>query len=525
MTRLAALLALAAAVALAGPAGAAAPKRWPPVKGPGQVQVHFGEEHVDDLDGDIIFPKVVADSILFAPDVVVVSGDKSSDGVEENLLKWKAVMAAYDTAGIPYFAGLGNHDRAALPGFPHGVSPLSPLGPYPTVFADRPYPFGDAAPPQLEGFSPTARPESDPPGASSHYAFDVGNVRWIIVDNSCFEFSACDRSQNPPFENGETTFGFIAEQAAEAQAQGKLAFLSMHMPTQDPRPGHTQPTPAPHTFGEGTSTENQRFEDAAKAAGLDGVFAGHIKGQWTYTAQGVPYYIDGGAGGEVYVGDDEKVGVDYGYWHGFRILRIDGDRVTTDAVPVLVPGGITVTDIPAAKVGDTIELEAFGKQPTVEGPMVDKLELRSPDPKRPNAANLPEPARIWTSGNPRVARPVPVEDDDPRRRRRAQTKGGVFRATCPGRSRMTITSGVESASKLLKVASAPGPILRRVTRGGGRVRVLLAQPAQVEVRAGGRLLRRTCFAGGDTPLVTRVPGGRRATVTIRSDRRAIVRRR
>jgi hypothetical protein len=505
---------------------AGAPKRWPPVNGPGQVHVHFGEEHVDDADGDIILPKVVADSILFAPDVVVMSGDKSSNGTEENLLKWKEVMTAYDRAGIPYFAGLGNHDRAALPGFPNGISPLSPLGPYPSVFADRPYPFGDAAPPQLPGFSPATRPESDPAGASSHYAFDLGNVRWIVVDNSCYEFSVCDRNQNPPYEGGDTTFGFITQQATEAQEQGKLAFVSLHMPTQDPRPEHSQPTPFPHTFGEGASAENARFEEVAKAAGVDGVFAGHIKGQWIYQADDIPYFIDGGAGGEVYVGSDEEVGVDYGYWHGFRIVRVDGAKiVSTDAVPVFVPGGITVTDIPAAKVGDEVTLEAFGKQPTVDGPMVDKLQLRSPDPERPNAANLPEPARIWTSSNPRVARAVAVKDDDPRRRKASQTKGGTFKAVCPGRSRMTITSGVESASKVLTVASAEGPILRSVSRRGGKLRVRLAQPAQVEVRAGGKLLRRVCFAGGAKAMTTKVPRGKRAVVTIRSDRKPVVRRR
>jgi hypothetical protein len=530
MTR--ALLATAAALAaLAAPALAAAPDRWPPVDGPGDLMVHYGEEHLDDADGAIIFPKVIADSILWDPLVVVVAGDKTSNGTEENLLAWKEAMSAYDRAGIPYFAGVGNHDREALPGFQHGISPLSPLGSYLTVFADRPYPFGDSPPPDIPGFSPTERPADDPPGASSHYAFDIGNVRWLILDNSCFEFSICDDRQNPPYEGGNTTFGFIAEQAADAEKQGKLVFASLHMPTQDPRPGHSQPTPAPHTFGEGLSLENGQFDDAAAAAGLDGVFAAHIKGQWVYEAQGVPYFINGGAGGEVYVGEGEEVGVDYGYWHGFRLLRVEGKKVTTDAVPVFVPGGITVTDIPAAEVGDKVALEAFGRQPTKDGPAVEKLELRAPDPERPNVANLPEPARIWTSGNPRVARPVALEADDPRRNERSQTKGGVFEATCPGRSRMTITAGIESATKLLTVASAPGPIVRSLRRSGRRVSVRLAQPAQVTVKLKQgsktlRVLRRVCFAGGEQPLVTRARGakaGQAIQVIVRSDRKAAVR--
>jgi hypothetical protein len=523
-TLLAATLALT--IGLAGTA-AAAPNRWPPVKGPGEVFVHLGEEHLDDPDGATIFPRVIADSILFAPDLVVTAGDKTSNGTEENLLSWKDAMAAYDRAGIPYFAGVGNHDRAALPGQPNGISPLSPLGPYLTVFADRPYPFGDAPPIGDPKFSPQARPASDPAGASSHYYFDYGNTRWILLDNSCFEFRICDRSQNPGYEGGETSFGFLTQAAEDAKKAGKVVFVSLHMPTQDPRPEHSQPTPLPHTFGEGASSENTVFEDTAAAAGVDGVFPAHIKGQWTYVAQKVPYYIDGGAGGAVYVGDAEEVGVDYGYWHGFRIVRVDGTKVVTDAVPVFVPGGITVTAPTPAAVGDKVQLEAFGHQPTKIGPSLEKLALRSPDPERPNVANLPEPVRIWTTSNRFVAAPVAVKDDDPRRNRRTQTKGGEFRATCPGRAKITITSGIESASRVLKVAGAKGRVVRSITARPGRVAVALDQPAVVDVavKSGARYqrVRRTCFAGGSRAQFTKVPQGSTVRVTVTSHRKPVVR--
>jgi hypothetical protein len=531
---LALAVAVAAASTVAAPAGAAVPERWPPATGPGVPMVHFGEEHLDDEDGELILPKVVADTIGWAPKLVVMSGDKTSDGTEQNLLAWKEVMSAYDRAGIPYFAALGNHDRQALPGFQKGISPLSPLGPYLSVFADRPYPFGDSPPPA--GFSPSERPADDPPGASSHYAFSFGGVRWIILDNSCFEFRQCDGSQNPPFEDGNTQFGFLAEQGAAAEKAGELAFVDLHMPTQDPRPEHTQPTPAPHTFGEGASLENGIFEDAAARAGIDGVFAGHIKGQWVYEAQKVRYFIDGGAGGEVYVDDSrEEVGVDYGYWHGWRLLRIADGRIVTDAVPVFIPGGITVTPPETARVGERVQLEAFGHQPTEEGPKVEHLELRDPDPRRPNIANLPEPARIWTSSNPRVARAVASDSDDPRRNPRTQTADGAFVTTCPGRSKITITSGIESASRVLRVAGRRGNVVRRISAGRASVSVALEQPAVVQVRLlrGGkvvRTLRNRCFAGGADPLVTKFgrrgvkPGRYTAKVTVRSDRKPVVRR-
>src|SRR5919107_63781 len=163
--RAAAIALAAVAAAMTAPlASAAAPTRWPPVDGPGEVFVHIGEEHLDDPDGATIFPRVIADSILFRPDIVVAAGDKTSNGTEENLLAWKQAMSAYEAAGIPYFAGVGNHDREALPGFPDGISPLSPPGSSLSVFADRPYPFGDGAPLADEPFAPRARPEGDPAG-------------------------------------------------------------------------------------------------------------------------------------------------------------------------------------------------------------------------------------------------------------------------------------------------------------------------------------------------------------------------
>lgn len=539
---------------LAGPSAGygAAPKIWPPRTDEGELFVHYGEEHLDDADGARIFPKVIADTIRFRPDVVVTSADKSSNGTAENLAKWKQYMAAYDRAGIPYFPAVGNHDREALPGFPEGISPFSPLGPYLTVFTDRPYPFGDAAPPPDPELAPRTRPADDPDGASSHYAFDYGGARWIVLDNSCFSFTTCDGSQNPPFPDAagnDDTYEFLATQAADAKQKGLRVFVNMHMPTQDPRPEHTEPTPSAHNMGEGTAPDNAMLEQAAAAAAVDGVFAGHIKGQWIYEAQGVPYFIDGGAGGEVYVGDAEEVGVDYGYWHGFRLLRVTGARIETDAVPIFVPGGIEVTGPGSVSRGATVAMKATGKQPTQDGPKVDALELREPARARPNARNLPGPARIWTSSDPLVLGPAPATVEDPRRNPVTQTRQGRFRARCPGRARLTITSGVESASRRVRVRSRRGKIVRRVTRGTRRLprgeertvaSVSLGQAAVVSIvieRRGRvvRSLRRDCVSGGRRRLRARwdghdsrgrlaPPGRYAARIAIRSDRKPIVRR-
>ena len=513
---------------------ASAPTLWPPAGGPGHIHVHFGEEHLDDDDGPAIFPKVIADVIKFNPDIVVAAGDKSSNGTEENLTSWKNHMKAFDRAGIPYMAGLGNHDREALPGFPKGISPFSPLGPYLTVFADRPYPFGDAPPVPDPAFSPKQRPPDDPEGASSHYYFDYGNARWIILDNSCFSFETCDGSQNPPFphDGHPDTYAFLANTAMEADEKGMVVFVDMHMPTQDHRPGHTQPTPGPHTMGEGSSPDNQLFEAAAAASGVDGVFAAHVKGQWIYSALNVPYYIDGGAGGEVYVNEGGEVGVDTGYWHGWRMIRVNGKEIVTDIVPVFVPGGVKVSGPTASRTGAAVQFEAIGKQPTEKGPLVDNLELRDPDRTRENGENLPEPARIWTSGNPLVLAPVAGEDEDPRRDKASQTEDGKFTARCPGRARVTITSGIERASQPIRVKSRKGKIVRSVRRKGRGAQVRLRQPAVVEIRVlrRGRLVKslgRSCVSRARTAKWDgRTAGGKKAArgrytvkAIIRSDRR------
>jgi len=224
----------------------------------------------------------------------------------------------------------------------------------------------------------------------------------------------------------------------------------MHMPTQDDRPGHTNPTPGPHTMGEVTSPDNQIFEQRATAAGVDGVFAGHIKGMWQYSAGGIPYFTDGGAGGEVYVGEGEETGVDYGYWHGYRLIRVREGKILTDAVPVFEPGGIKIDGPTRIAVGEVAEFSAVGQQPTEEGPDV-KLELRPPDSARPNIDSLIQPAYIWNSRKPRLLQPMLADVEDPRRNKRRQTFSGRFKALCPGPVTVRIKSGFEVSDYPVRV--------------------------------------------------------------------------
>jgi len=436
------------AVIVAAPSAALAERAkrpWPPIPERGVSFVHYGEEHWNDLDGLRILPRVVAQAADYRPDAVLMSADKDDDGTVESLTRWKELMRPYNRRGIPYFAAVGNHDRKARPGFPHGVDPMGDLTNHMNLFASRPYPFGDAPPYRDRLLQPRRRPASDPPGASSHYAVETGPVRWIFIDNSCYGIVTCDPLQNPMFPDAagnQGQYDFLAREAEKATKEGDLAFVVMHMPTRDDRPGHTQPTPGPHTMGEGTSPDNVLFEQNAEAAGIDAVFAGHIKGMWQYEARGIPYFTDGGAGGEVYVGPGEETGVDSGYWHGYRLIRVRGGKLRTDAVPVFRRDGIEIDGPHRVEVGEVARFLATGQQPTKEGPDVN-LELRAPDPSRPNADTLPEPAHIWATMNRRVLRPVATEGDDPRRNPRRQTTTGAFVGRCPGLARVKAKSGWE----------------------------------------------------------------------------------
>jgi hypothetical protein len=165
------------------------------------------------------------------------------------------------------------------------------------------------------------------------------------------------------------------------------------------------------------------------------------------------------------------------------------------------------------------------------------------DPTSTPVESLPNPARIWTTAEPLVLRPVASETDDPRRNSKTQTADGQFRAVCPGRTRLTIASGFETSSFRVHVPSEPGPIVRSLRPGARAVdgprttvaNVGLDQRSRVAVavRGGGRTLARvgeTCERPGNTrirwggPAIRRAelaPGRYRVLVTVRSDRKAV----
>jgi hypothetical protein len=393
------LLACACVLGAAAPATAEmADAPWPPRTGPGQLYAHFGEEHYNDADGGTLLPKVVEQVARYKPVLVTTSGDKGDDGEVEQLEGWAKVVHHFDEAGVAYLAGAGNHDRKAPPGAPGGTVGLfflttpDTFDNYKAVFATRPYPMGDGAPyqaPAHPAFAPLVRPADDPAGAAATYAVDVGTTRWIFLDNSCWSLTGCDPFQARADGGTGSQLAFLREKAQQATDAGRTVFVVMHIPTKDPRDqSYTDLTARNHVMGKGVTTDNGEFESIAAATGVDAVFVGHIKGQFLYRGRGeVPYYIDGGAGGELYT--TGPVGTDHGYWHGYRLMRVDGKRLTTDTVPIFIENGITIAGPDTVQRGQTGRFEAFGRQPVFNDPAkVQHLELRDPSPTAPGSGGL-----------------------------------------------------------------------------------------------------------------------------------------
>jgi hypothetical protein len=603
--RLAMLVALALVAALVPSAHAAGPpKAWPPPDGPGRVVAHYGEEHWNDPDGKVLLSKVVEDVARYRPALVTMSGDKANNGTPQELEPWLEIMQAYDREGIPWLAGVGNHDRDLGLGEDAanelgGTSPAGDLSKYQRVFAGRPYPMGDAPPYDAPGFAPRERPADDPAGAASHFYVDVPGARFIFIDNSCQSITNCDALQNPPDGDGRPQYDYLRDRAREAKEGGRLAFVVMHQPTRDPGDqSYRKETARMHTMAKGATPDNALFEQVASESGIDGVFLAHIKGQFEYSGQGgVRYFIDGGAGGALYT--KGPVGTDHGYWHGYRLIRLlDDGRWTSQAVPILTPGSVQVQGPDVVRAGSRSAFAGTGSQPVKNHTAkVDALELRDPAPVAPASAGLPpallwlapgllvglvaagrarprrrvvaafaaacalgggslaaaqqsaptatpadalpNPARIWTSADPRVLAPAASDSEDPLRDPRSQTSDGAFEGRCPGRTTVWLTSGWETAAHAVHVPSEPGRVVRRIRaarklkRGRSAVvaRVGLPQAAILRVRVrrpGGRAvtLRNRCSTVG--PHAVRWKPRRRGTfrleVVVASDRKPVVRR-
>lgn len=442
----------------------AARPSWPPPPERGAFDVvHFGEGHWNEGQGPKTMPILVQDVVRFAPDFVAFSSDMADIGTPDRLGCFRLIMQPLVRAGIPWFDSPGNHDRVAIAG-PGGVAHGS-IDIWREVFAAMPAPWGDARP-ASPGFRVPEDEPGDGKGASTHYFFDYGRngkpaLRLIVLDNSQHSLTSSDPDQYPavgPGARDPNQLEFFRRSAQEAHDEGRLAFVMMHQPTQDPRdPRYVHPISVNHTMGKGLSTDNQVFDALATATGTDAVLLGHIQGNAVYRVGDVDYFIDGGGGGSPY--SNGPSGTDTGYYYGFRILRVFRAQGEWSYRSYFVPlvDRIVVKGPSGVAVGDRVRLRATVVQPfdadlpprfggVPNEPI--KVELRRVT-EGPFQEAVPELAYVWETSDRSVLKPAsgnagPARDPafDPK----TMTMSGVFKAVGAGTATITIRVGTHSRS-------------------------------------------------------------------------------
>ena len=276
---------------MATPAMAFTPaKPWPPANGPGVLFVHYGEEHWNDADGETLLPKIVEVAAKYEPKLVTMSGDKDNDGETDQLEKWREIMSAYDDAGVPYYAGVGQpRPRRAARRAPGRAAAGQPRA-LPRGLQAAPLPDGRRA-----GLRRSEALAARAPGRRSRRrcqpllrrlrrrALDL-HRQLVLADHRLRHASSCRRRRRSPARGSSTS---SSASPRRARTPGKVVFVVMHMPTQDPGDQSYRDTIARmHTMGKGASPDNGTFESIAAQTGVDGVFVGHIKGQFLYRGRG-----------------------------------------------------------------------------------------------------------------------------------------------------------------------------------------------------------------------------------------------
>lgn len=503
-----ALAAMLAALGLGGaPADAVATlAAWPPPLDQQQASrfdfVHYGENHHNEDGGPVINGAIFKESNLYGAAFLANSSDMATTGDALELGSFKRYITqgispicpgqepCQSKLEIPWFHSMGNHDRQPIAG-PGGVASFE-NGVYRTVFKDQAFPWGEDPSKLPAGFTvPSVNDTANrKPGAATHYAVDYGQMRLIALDNSPHSFTTADAlslqeeacggcrlvGQNPPvgptFKHA-SQLAFLIDAVRDAKANGMLVFVVMHQPTTDPRyPGNVAAISTNHTMNKGATTDNKAFEVLAGQLGVNGVLLGHIKGSAVYDAFGVPYYVDGGGGGNPYAADSGGIySVDYGTYYGYRLFRIEGGTVQGSyLIPIvdrfeLSLGGAPVGGVAApVSVGAALRFGATGVQPAcTKGAVasigfkgcsgrVIRVEMRPPSPPLGFEGAVPRPAYVWHTSNPSVVAPAAGSGSiDPNFDPATMSVDGRFVAVGAGTAEITIVSGWSRATVTVTV--------------------------------------------------------------------------
>ena len=242
---------------------ATTPKPWPPAGGSGHLFVHYGEEHWNDEDGLTLLPKVVEESrpLQARPgDDVRRQGQRRHRRPAHDVAQHHGrLRPARASRTSPASATTTAWRRPACRPGRAGCSTrrcAASVTNYKSVFAGRPYPFGDAAALQEPQLRPALAPGIRPGGRLHPLLRGLREARWIFIDNSCWGIRRLRRrSRTRPSPTPRATPASSSSSSAaatEARSKGMTAFAVMHMPTQDPRDqSYTDTTAFNHVMGKG----------------------------------------------------------------------------------------------------------------------------------------------------------------------------------------------------------------------------------------------------------------------------------
>lgn len=140
-------------------------------------------------------------------------------------------------------------------------------------------------------------------GKDAYYSFTQKGYRFIALDSSMGSLDA-------------TQLDWLRGELAMSGPK----FVFMHIPLRDPRPGKD------HCFLDPKqAAELHRMFSVSQVLA---VFSGHVHVFAEQVVDGVLYVTTGGGGALLYARPDE------GGFHHFVMVRVDGDRVRVEAVPV-----------------------------------------------------------------------------------------------------------------------------------------------------------------------------------------------
>jgi Calcineurin-like phosphoesterase len=146
-----------------------------------------------------------------------------------------------------------------------------------------------------------------------YYSFVIGDSYFIVLDDA-------NEQGLDPFQ-----MDWLRNELDRSQAS-EYRFVIMHVPLYDPR---TSGFALGHALGD--STAAQELSDLFDQANVTMVFASHVHGFISGTWGKTPFIITGGAGAELYGGDDTG-----DYYHYVRVNVLEGG-VNYDVVELGTP--------------------------------------------------------------------------------------------------------------------------------------------------------------------------------------------